>query len=124
MRRLIAAPGSRSGCGGGGGKTWQCQSTAGTAPDYLTEVGCLADFEALASEPLDASIPGARSVKVVLDQFDDDALYFQNSNKFQIHYEFAAKHLSGPDHPLVPSLTRVQREPVLRRPIAASCSAR
>ena len=50
-----------SGCGDGGGKTWQCQSTAGTPPDYLTEVGCLDDFLALASLPLDASIPGARS---------------------------------------------------------------
>ena len=41
----------------------------------------------------------------MLDQFDDDALYFQNSNKFQIHYDFACEHLSGPDHPLVPSLS-------------------
>ena len=41
----------------------------------------------------------------MLDQFDDDALYFQNSNKFQIHHDFASEHLSGPDHPLVPSLS-------------------
>jgi len=102
---LIATSALVPACGGGGGKTWQCQSTAGTAPDYLAEIGCLADFEVLASEPLDASIPGARSGKIVLDQFDDDALYFQNSNEFQIHHDFAAQYLSGPDHPIVPSLS-------------------
>ena len=103
--RLLATSALLLSCGGGGGKAWQCQSPAGGPPDYLTEVGCIADFEALASEPLDASIPGARSGKIVLDQFDDDALYFQNSNKFMIHYDFASEHLSGPDHPLVPSLS-------------------
>jgi hypothetical protein len=102
---LLVAPLLAAGCGGGGGKAWTCQNTAGTPPDYLTEIGCLDDFLALASEPLDESIPGARSGKIVLDQYDDNALYFQNSNKFQIHYEFAAQYLSGPDHPLVPPLT-------------------
>ena len=37
------------------------------APDFLQTIGCRADFEALASAPLDASIPGARSVKFVVD---------------------------------------------------------
>jgi pyruvate, water dikinase len=100
------------GCGGGGGRTWQCQAPGSTsddggaaaAPDYLTEIGCLADFQALASQPLDATLPGARSGKIVLDQYDNDALYFQNSNEFEIHHEFASKHLSGPAHPIVPGL--------------------
>ena len=105
---LVVVPLLAAGCGGGGGKTWQCQNTAGdagAAPDYLTEVGCLDDFLVLASQPLDESIPGARSGKIVLDQYDDDALYFQNSNKFEIHHDFAAQYLSGPDHPIVPPLT-------------------
>jgi len=100
------------GCGGGGGRTWQCQSGSATAdggsaaaPDYLSEIGCLADFDVLASQPLDATIPGARSGKLILDQYDDDALYFQNSNKFEIHHEFASQYLSGPLHPIVPTLT-------------------
>jgi len=76
-----------------------------SAPDFLQGIGCRADFDALASEPLDATIPGARSVKVVLDQLDGDALYFQNSGKYKIHYEFAAAHLSGEDRPFVPSLS-------------------
>ncbi|HWJ55950.1 MAG TPA: hypothetical protein VNR90_07015, partial [Vicinamibacterales bacterium] len=108
---LIGLSTLAAGCGGGSGKTWQCKSPAGasadagTDPDYLTDVGCLADFQALASAPLDETIPGARSGKVVLDRYDDDALYFQNSNKFPIHHDFAAQYLSGPDHPIVPPLS-------------------
>ena len=105
---LVVAPLLAAGCGGGGGKAWQCQSAAadgGAAPDYLIELGCVDDFLVLASEPLDESIPGARSGKVVLDQYDNDALYFQNSNKYPIHHDFAAAYLSGPNHPIVPSLS-------------------
>lgn len=73
-------------------------------PDYLSRLGCVADFEALASEPLDTSIPGARSVKVVFDREGGDTLYFQNSQKYPIHHDFAAAHLSGQGLPVVPSL--------------------
>lgn len=83
-----------------------CQIQAGSAaPDFLAQFTCRADFDALASEPLDSSLPGAQSVKVVLDTTDAGALYFQNSQKYKIHYEFASTHLSGQGHPLVPSLS-------------------
>lgn len=75
------------------------------APDSAKELPCLADFQALASAPLDASLPGARSVKVVLDQIDDDALYYQNSTRFPIHYDFVSTHLSGGTLPIVPQLS-------------------
>ena len=88
----------------------KCTAVPGDpAPDSLRQIGCQSDFLALASVPLSITIPGARSVKVVLDTFDGtlmDQLYFQNSVKFQIHYEFAMKHLSRPDHTLVPSLSQ------------------
>jgi hypothetical protein len=67
-------------------------------------VGCDGDFQALASEPVTVDLPGARSTKVVLDQADSNALYFQNSVQYQIHYEFASTHLSGNGLPLVPDL--------------------
>jgi pyruvate,water dikinase len=76
-----------------------------SAPKFLSTVGCTKDFEALASEPLDDSIPGARSGKVVLDQLDGDALYFQNTNTYKIHYEFASANLSGNGKPIVTSLS-------------------
>lgn len=83
-----------------------CQLPAGTeGAEYLDKLGCFADFEALASQPISANLPGARSVKVVQDHADADALYFQNSVTYPIHYDFASTHLSGGDLPLVPTLS-------------------
>jgi pyruvate,water dikinase len=82
-----------------------CQIADGDSAEFLKSIPCKADFDALASTPIDANLPGARSVKVVLDQADDDALYFQNSQTYQIHYEFTSTHLSGDGLPLVPSLS-------------------
>lgn len=79
-------------------------ATGATAPDSLRRIQCSADFNALASEPLDATLPGARSVKVIYDTASG-ALYFQNSQRFQIHYAFVSTHLSGNGMPVVPSLT-------------------
>ena len=85
----------------------ECQISAGQSVDFAVKLGCRADFDALASLPLDQSIPGARSTKVVLDQLDPDGdkLYFQNSTKYQIHYEFASAHLSGNGLPFVGELS-------------------
>ncbi|HKU38992.1 MAG TPA: PEP/pyruvate-binding domain-containing protein, partial [Polyangiales bacterium] len=82
-----------------------CEVDTAPDPDSLRKIGCTRDFQTLASAPLDASIPGARSAKVVLDLLDDNALYFQNSNKYSIHYEFASKFLSGNGKPPVTSLS-------------------
>ncbi|HEX2956751.1 MAG TPA: PEP/pyruvate-binding domain-containing protein [Chitinispirillaceae bacterium] len=85
-------------------KQWNCNIT-GEAPDFLTSYGCKADFDAMASVPLSEKIPGATSAKTVFDRDDPlQRLYFQNSKKFQVHYEFASTHLSGEDLPIVPSI--------------------
>lgn len=78
---------------------------AGTV-DHLLRLGCSDDFAALASEPLDSTLPGARSVKVVLDQFQGNKVYFQNSVTYEIHYQFASTHLSGHGLPVVPALSQ------------------
>lgn len=80
-----------------------CQIT-GETPDSVSAIGCLDDFEKLASLPLDASIPGARSAKIVIDRSGGDILYFQNSKKYPIHWDFASQHLSGNGLPVVGSL--------------------
>jgi len=79
--------------------------TNGTAStQFLERIDCSADFRALGSEPIDASIPGARSVKVILDTADSNHQYFQNSVLYKVHYDFASTHLSGNGLPVVPSL--------------------
>ncbi|HEX2733704.1 MAG TPA: PEP/pyruvate-binding domain-containing protein [Polyangiaceae bacterium] len=83
----------------------ECQvADAAAAPDSLQQLDCKSDYLALASQPADSELPGVYSVKVVLDTYDADHLYFQNSERFQIHYEFVSTHLSGGDFAIVPGL--------------------
>lgn len=84
-------------------RTWQCTAVENTS-QFLKEVGCITDFDALASAPLDASIPGARSIKTVIDRYDNNNLYFQNSEIYPIHWDFVSQNLSGDGLPLVPML--------------------
>jgi hypothetical protein len=93
----------------------ECQIPAGEHPDFVEKLGCTADFQALASVPLDSSIPGARSGKTVFDRSDvttseNGRIYFQNSDKYPVHYEFALAHLSGGDHPPVGTLSMFNAE--------------
>jgi pyruvate, water dikinase len=71
----------------------ECTLVAGEElPDYVEVHGCQADFEGMATRPLDGSIPGARSAKIIWDTFDD-TLYFLNADKYPIHYYFCLDHL-------------------------------
>ena len=70
--------------------------------DYLRHIGCTKDFESLCSDPIDATLPGARSTKVVYDTAQTGgALYFQNSVLYPVHFDFASTHLSGNGLPVV-----------------------
>ena len=84
---------------------WACVHSGDERPAFLTQLGCEADFDALAADPLDASIPGARSVKTVVDRADENHLYFQDSERYAIHWEFASEHLSGDGLPIVDELS-------------------
>ncbi|HKO90505.1 MAG TPA: hypothetical protein VJU61_05100, partial [Polyangiaceae bacterium] len=89
---------------------WACQIPAGDAPDAVPQIGCPEDFQALASEPLAPSIPGARSVKTSIDREADNALQFQNSVRFPVHWDFLSKHRSaGQGLPRVPVLDQFNR---------------
>jgi hypothetical protein len=87
------------------GVEWECVIPAGENPDFANQLGCQADYDVLAAEPADASIPGATSVKTVIDRVDGEKLYFQNSNKYCIHWDFASEHLSGNGLPIVPEMS-------------------
>ncbi len=87
-------------------KNWECQIKTDESPNFSTQIGCEEDFQALSSEPLDASIPGAISLKTVVDLEDGEKLYFQNSQKYQIHWDFTSTNLSGDGKPIVPPLSQ------------------
>jgi hypothetical protein len=103
-----------AGCGKGGSDEivlveGTCQiadadADGGTTTEYLKQINCTNDFNALASVPIDVTLPGARSCKVVLDTAESNTVFFQNSVLYQIHYQFASTHLSGGDLPVVPAL--------------------
>ncbi|HEY4059459.1 MAG TPA: PEP/pyruvate-binding domain-containing protein [Kofleriaceae bacterium] len=83
-----------------------CQIADPSAPpDDLDTVTCKADFDALAALPLDTTLPSATSLKVVLDQADQNHLYFTNTQKYPIHYKFCSANLSGNGLPTVPELS-------------------
>jgi hypothetical protein len=85
---------------------WECVLVPAGEDDFARSLGCQADFDALASLPLDASIPGARSVKTVMDRLDGDAQYFQNSGRYPIHWDFAVRFLGPPSLPPVGQLAQ------------------
>jgi hypothetical protein len=109
--RVICSLGLFIGCSGSDSSgaevnTASCAIVDGSDPDAVSQLGCSRDYDALASEPLDASIPGATSVKVIIDRADQNALYFQNSKRYCIHWDFASAHLSGGKRPVVPPLAQ------------------
>lgn len=73
----------------------QCVSIEGAEFDSLDALGCASDFERASSQPADSSLPGARSVKTIIDRVDGNRLYFINTAKYPLHYEFASTHLSA-----------------------------
>jgi len=73
----------------------ECKLPDGDAPDFAKELGCIADFQKMAQRPPTAAVPGALSLKTVVDTADNDALYFLNATKYPWHYEFCFEHLNG-----------------------------
>ncbi len=74
---------------------FSCFTEIGDEVDMLRQIGCERDFEAVAVEPTDSSLPGASSVKVIVDRVDENSLYFQNSETYPLHYNYASAHLSA-----------------------------
>ena len=85
-------------------RVWECVLEADSDPDFSHELGCREDFDQLAWAPMSGSVPGARSAKTVIDRLDSETLYFQNSERYPIHWNFASAHLSGNGLPIVPQL--------------------
>lgn len=82
---------------------WNCSIPADSIPDDVRSIGCMEDYQALSVRPNDLSIPGVNVVKVVVDRADDNRLHLLNTRKFNTHYSFILKNLSGNGKPLVQS---------------------
>jgi hypothetical protein len=75
----------------------ECIAEEGDEPDSLPALGCDSDFRLLASEPADSSLPGALSVKLIIDRVDGGKIHFQDSERYPLHYDFASANLSAVD---------------------------
>jgi hypothetical protein len=96
---------SAAGCAEDEGKVWACVLPEGdplpdggvAELDGARQIGCWEDFVKLSAEPMSAAISGGRSTKTLIDQQDPknpDALYFQNTEIYPIHWNYAVKFLS------------------------------
>ncbi|HTV20898.1 MAG TPA: hypothetical protein VMG12_19570, partial [Polyangiaceae bacterium] len=95
------------GCSDSATKRWECVIPPGPVPPSASEIGCDADFLALASEPINASIPGSRSVKTSVDREAGFALSFQDSRTYPVHWDYLSGHRSSAQGlPRVPMLDR------------------
>lgn len=110
LAALALAVSLTTGCGGseanGQNTDGACLLAASSDPDSVGKLGCRADYELLASVPLDSSVPGASSLKTIVDRANVNTLYFQNSKRYCIHWDFASSHLSGGQSPVVPPLAQ------------------
>lgn len=57
---------------------------------------CLAEFQAQAARPLDSALPGAYTVKTIIDQANGDRVHFQDTATYPLHRAFAVTHLGYP----------------------------
>jgi hypothetical protein len=86
-------PAALAACGGAGDTPPEC--TDGREPFRQTLV-CASEFEGQAASPLDSSLPGATTVKTIIDRAADSALYFIDTQAYPLHSTFAREHLGYP----------------------------
>ncbi|KAB2896051.1 MAG: hypothetical protein F9K40_15205, partial [Kofleriaceae bacterium] len=63
---------------------------------YRNELRCADELASQGARPLDASLPGATTVKTIVDRADEDETYFQDTIAYPVHRAFAVMHLGWP----------------------------
>lgn len=66
----------------------------GGNPDYLSQLNCIKDFTVLQGSPLAQKFGAVNSIKVIYE-INSKKLYFINSHKYRLHFEFVSKYLHG-----------------------------
>lgn len=59
-------------------------------------LSCREEFQAQAARPTDSSLPGAYTVKTVIDQANGDRVHFQDTTTYPLHKSFAVAELGYP----------------------------
>ncbi len=80
-----------------GHRRWECVWEGEARPEHLFQVGCEADFDALAGEPLTPFFGNTDSVKWVIDLHEGNLTYFFDSARWRLHYDFCLATLDRPD---------------------------
>src|SRR5262245_742591 len=60
------------------------------------QLRCEAELRAQAARPLDAALPGALTIKTIVDRADGDAVHFMDTATYPLHSRFAIDHLGWP----------------------------
>lgn len=70
-----------------------CTVSSVQRPDFVRTLKCVSDFDALSSRPLTPIIPGAWTVKTLVDLQNGDVIHFVDTKKYETHYEFVSSVL-------------------------------
>jgi hypothetical protein len=68
----------------------------GAGADYISRIGCIADFNYIKGRPLTEKFGHAESIKIVYS-IESKKIYFANSSRFPFHYEFCTAVLGDKD---------------------------
>ena len=68
----------------------------GADVDYISRIGCPADFNYIKGRPLTEKFGRAESIKIVYS-IREKKIYFTNSSRFPFHYEFCINALGNTD---------------------------
>ncbi|MBP6629713.1 MAG: hypothetical protein KA297_09805 [Kofleriaceae bacterium] len=82
-----------------------CELEPGADPTSVGRLGCPADYAAMATLRSDSVFSRTETILVIVDREDDDRVYFIDTEKYTLHYEFAASHLDRPGFTAVGDLT-------------------
>lgn len=92
MKHLMILCLAVAACGGDDGRP--CEVTE--AQPSVPTVDCREEFDLQATRPLDSSLPGAVTVKTIIDQANADAVHILDTASYPIHSAFAIEHLMWP----------------------------
>ena len=78
----------------GGDERFPCVWTKEQRPESLEVLGCPADLEALAAQPVATGLPASRSALFLVERNNDNRIHFFDSQRWR-HFTYAEEKLDG-----------------------------